>query len=267
MSMNCDDNVDKMEVSTCKTNVKDPKKNDHNRQDKHDKQYDKYNPWIWVDIESSGLDPDTSNILEISAIITNSDMEIWDSIHIVIHHPHAILLANSSSWCKRKFCSASFGGNGLFDACHYSNTSHQEASYMLYNFFEFYSSHGVGRGRPEIRNRMFFDRTMDSKGEYMGKFDVSQASYASKSPHRLIMLAGSTVHFDRGFLLRHFPSLKKFLNHKVIDVTSLLETCRRFRPDVLVDLPRPSGHHRARQDIIDSINLYSYIKAHVFDKA
>ena len=230
-------------------------------------EYDKYAPWIWIDIESSGLDPMSSEILEISLVVTGGDMVPWDSIHIVMHHPHSVLLAKSSSWCKRHFGTVAYGGNGLFDECNYSTVSHEDAEYMLWNFFEFYSSHPVGTKRPtEIPPRMFFDRTMGSNGGSIGNYDISNMGYMSKNPHRLVMLAGSTVHFDRGFLLAHFPCLRRFLNHKVIDVTSLLESVRRFRPDALKDLPRPSGYHRASADIHDSINLYRYIKDHVFDQ-
>jgi len=229
-------------------------------------EYDRYNPFIWIDLESSGLNPETSEILEICLVVTNGDMQVWDSLHIVMHHPHSVLLAKSSPWCKRHFGSVYYNGNGLFDECNYSSVSHQDAECMLWNFFEFYSCNSVGSSvRPVETPRNFFDRTNGSNGESIGNYDVSNMGYSSKKPHRLVMLAGSTVHFDRGFLLTHFPALKRFLNHKVIDVTSLLETTRRFRPDSLSELPKPSGYHRALPDIYDSINLYKYIKDHVFD--
>jgi len=229
-------------------------------------EYDKYSPWIWIDLESSGLDPMTSEILEISLVVTDGEMNPWDSMHIVIHHPHSLIFAKSSPWCKRHFGSVAYGGNGLFDECNHSMISHQDAEYMLWNFFEFYSSHPVGTSRPGgVPPRRFFDRTQGTNGATIGNYDISNMGYMSKEPHRLVMLAGSTVHFDRGFLLGHFPCLKRFLNHKVIDVTSLLESSRRFRPDVLKTLPRPSGAHRATSDIYDSINLYKFIKDHIFD--
>jgi len=228
--------------------------------------YDKYSPWIWIDLESSGLDPMTSEILEISLVVTDSNMVPWDSMHIVIHHPHSLIFARSSQWCKRHFGSVSYGGNGLFDECNNSMVSHEDAEFLLWNFFEFYSSHPVGTSRPTgAPPRRFFDRTQGSNGTTIGNYDITNMGYMSKGPHRLVMLAGSTVHFDRGFLLGHFPCLKRFLNHKVIDVTSLLESARRFRPDVLKTLPKPGGVHRATSDIYDSIGLYKFIKDNLFD--
>lgn len=227
-------------------------------------EYDKYSPWIWIDIESSGLDSSRSEILEIYVVVTDSNMEPRDHLHLVIHHPMHILLAKSSLWCKRHFGSITYGGNGLFDECQFSNLSYADAEHQLWDFFEFYSSHPVGTLRPGAGKRLFFDKTLGANGDNIQKHDLSHMPYNSNNPHRLIMLAGSTVHFDRDFVLKYFPSIKRFLNHKVIDVTSLLETARRFRPEALARLPKPNSRHRAREDIFDSIGLFKYIKDNVF---
>lgn len=227
--------------------------------------YDRYNPWIWVDIETTGLDPATSEVLEVNVVVTDASLVPWDSLHIVIHHPMNILMMKSSAWCKRKFCSKCSGGNGLFDECNFSTTTQEDAAFMLWNFFEFYTSHEVGKGRPQKPERLFFDKTTGVNGQNLSNFDISHAAYSSKSPHRLALLCGSTVHFDRGFIEYHFPDLKRFLNHKNVDVTTLLETAKRFNPALLKFKPKPSGTHRARDDILDSINLYKFFRE-VFDK-
>ncbi|CAM9255713.1 unnamed protein product, partial [Sphacelaria rigidula] len=180
--------------------------------------------------------------------------------------PHEYLDASVFLVVQKKFCSTSYGGNGLFDECHFSNTTHEDATFMLWNFFEYYSSHEVGKGRPEKHDRQFFDKTAGANGLNLTNYDVSYTAYSSKTPHRLVLLAGSTVHFDRGFLVTHFPALKRFLNHKNVDVTTLLETAKRFRPDILEHKPKPSATHRALDDILDSINLYRFFREEVFDK-
>lgn len=228
--------------------------------------YDRYNPWFWIDMETSGLNPHTSEVLEINIVVTDANLEPWDSVHIVLHHPINILMMKASAWCKRKFMGVSYGGNGLFDECHYSNTTHADANIMLWNFFEYYSSHEIGKGRPETVDRAFFDKTSGANGNTLSNYDVSLSAYTSKSPHRLVLLAGSTVHFDRSFLEVHFPDLKRFLNHKNVDVTTLLETAKRFRPDILEDKPKPNSTHRAMDDILDSINLYKFFRHEVFGK-
>lgn len=225
-----------------------------------------HNPWIWIDLESTGIDPHSSEILEISLVVTDDNFEPWDTLHIVLHHPMSVLLAKSTPWCKRKFSDKCYGGNGLFNENHFSTTSHEDCEFLLWNFFEFYSSHPVGKGRPERKTRMFFDKTSGSNGEGLRNHDISSTPYASRYNHKSILLAGSTVHFDREFLMVHFPCLRRFLNHKVIDVATFLETSKRFKPELLADKPVPSSTHRAQQDILDSIKLYKYFKEKLFDE-
>lgn len=228
--------------------------------------YQKYNPWFWIDLESTGLDPSTSEVLEVTVVVTDDDLLPWDSLHIIIHHPMNILMMKSSAWCKRKFSSTAHGGNGLFDSCHYSTTTHEDATAMLWNFFEFYSSNQVGTGRPRKHDRQFFDKTVGANGQNLTNYDISHTAYPSKSTHRLALLCGSTVHFDRAFIEYHFPVLKRFLNHKNVDVTTLLETAKRFKPSLMSKKPTPSTTHRAMDDIMDSIHLYKFFKEEVFDK-
>ena len=41
---------------------------------------------VWVDLEMTGLDIDTDQIIEMSCVITNSDLEVVaEAPHIVIH--------------------------------------------------------------------------------------------------------------------------------------------------------------------------------------
>ncbi|CAN0245643.1 unnamed protein product [Ectocarpus sp. 6 AP-2014] len=110
---------------------------------KHD--YENEFPWFWIDMETTGLDTDTNLILEIVMVVTDRDLNEIDSMRLVLHHPHSILLARSSAWCRRKFCHRREGGNGLFEACHFSALSHHEAEYRMWNFFDHYSKDVGGR--------------------------------------------------------------------------------------------------------------------------
>ncbi|MGB1014176.1 MAG: oligoribonuclease [Nannocystaceae bacterium] len=63
---------------------------------------------IWVDLEMSGLDPDTCHILEIATIITDSELEVVaEGPDIVVHQPDAVLDA-MDAWCT-----AHHGQSGL----------------------------------------------------------------------------------------------------------------------------------------------------------
>ncbi len=51
-------------------------------------------PLVWVDMEMSGLDPETCAVLEIAVIVTDGDLEeIAEGPDIVIHQPDEVLAA------------------------------------------------------------------------------------------------------------------------------------------------------------------------------
>lgn len=244
-------------------------RDDSERTKRISREYDRYSPWFWVDIETSGLDVATSDVLEIAVVVTDASLDVWDSLHLVIHHDINVLMMKSSSWCKHKFSSRSYGGNGLFDACHYSTTTMTDAIVQLITFFDFYSSHEIGKTRPIPNERKFFDRTSSANGMNLSPYDLAlqaktKSASSDKKRQRQVLLAGSTVTFDRQVIDRHFPVLKKYLSHKSIDVTTLLETAKRFRPDLLAQKPKPNATHRAIDDIIDSINLYRFFRGRFF---
>jgi oligoribonuclease len=55
---------------------------------------DAHPPLIWLDLEMSGLDPDSCQILEIATIVTRADLEIVAAgPDLVIHHDDAVLEA------------------------------------------------------------------------------------------------------------------------------------------------------------------------------
>jgi oligoribonuclease len=59
-------------------------------------------PLVWIDLEMSGLDPDTCQILEIAAIVTDGDLNVLaEGPDLVIHQPDAVLEA-MDEWCTRQ---------------------------------------------------------------------------------------------------------------------------------------------------------------------
>ena len=238
----------------------DPILNDYINRNTYDSDY----PWFWVDLETTGLEPETNLILEIVVVVTDRNLNEIDSMRLVLNHPHHVLIARSSTWCKRKFCSTSKGGNGLFDACHFSSLSHHEAEHRLWNFFDHYSKdpsrrnnvHGLTSSQP------FFERTLGANGAFIGG-DINHGPHRTgrnRSNYKKCMLAGSTVYFDRLFLLKYFPCMKTFFHYRLIDVSTPLEMVRRWRPDIAAKLPRRTGSHRAYDDILESISLMKFFR-------
>jgi len=209
--------------------------------------------WIWIDIETSGLDVTASNfgLLEIAAIVTDNDFTVIDTLHLIINQPESVINA-SSNWCKERFCSRQYGGNDLFDLCKISTVTQQNAGELLSQFIE---KHAV------FRNKVSDPRTL----VYNEKLNNVEQAANIEQPGRCyrVMLAGSSIYFDRHVLLTLFPNMTSLIGHKTIDTTSLLETVRRLKPDALQFLGPIKNSHRAMIDILESIALMRWFSRDV----
>lgn len=78
-------------------------------------------------------------------------------------------------------------------------------------------------------------------------------------------LAGNSVHADRMFLRRHMPELEAHLHYRNVDVSTLKELARRWRPQLLDDAPAKSDRHRALDDIRESITELRFYREALFD--
>ncbi len=65
-------------------------------------------------------------------------------------------------------------------------------------------------------------------------------------------MCGNSICQDRRFLARYMPELESFFHYRNLDVSSVKELARRWRPDILEGLKK-QGNHRALDDIRDSI--------------
>jgi oligoribonuclease len=81
---------------------------------------------------------------------------------------------------------------------------------------------------------------------------------------RTVPLAGNSIGTDRRFLATLLPEVEDFLHYRSVDVSTLKELCRRWRPDVYKAAPVKKGGHRALQDIRDSVDELIYYRAAIF---
>ena len=79
---------------------------------------------------------------------------------------------------------------------------------------------------------------------------------AGKSP-----LCGNTVSQDRRFMFRYMPALERFFHYRTIDVSTLKELARRWRPGLLKGFEKKSKHE-ALADIYESIDEMRYYREH-----
>ncbi len=73
-------------------------------------------------------------------------------------------------------------------------------------------------------------------------------------------ICGNSIGQDRRFLVRYMPALEAYFHYRNLDVSTLKELARRWRPDVLAGVKK-SGAHLALDDIIDSIEELKHYRA------
>jgi oligoribonuclease len=69
-----------------------------------------------------------------------------------------------------------------------------------------------------------------------------------------VPLCGNSIGTDRRFLQEYMPDLEVFFHYRNVDVSTLKELARRWKPDVLSSMPEKESAHRALDDIRESIN-------------
>jgi oligoribonuclease len=77
----------------------------------------------------------------------------------------------------------------------------------------------------------------------------------------LAPLAGNTVHQDRRFMARYMQAFDAYLHYRIVDVSTLKELARRWRPDVLQGLAK-EGRHEALADVYESIEELRHYRRH-----
>jgi oligoribonuclease len=68
------------------------------------------NALVWIDLEMTGLDPDTDRIIEIATIITDSNLNILEEGPVIAVHQSDKALAAMDEWNQR-----THGGSGLIE--------------------------------------------------------------------------------------------------------------------------------------------------------
>jgi len=76
-------------------------------------------------------------------------------------------------------------------------------------------------------------------------------------------LCGNSIGQDRRFAVRWMPKLESFLHYRNLDVSTVKELVRRWRPDLFPGIEK-QGNHIALSDIQDSINELRYYRDHFF---
>ncbi len=76
-------------------------------------------------------------------------------------------------------------------------------------------------------------------------------------------LCGNSIWQDRRFLAGEMPMLEAYLHYRIVDVSSIKELARRWRPELLAGLKK-ENKHLALADILESIEELRYYRKHFF---
>lgn len=77
-------------------------------------------------------------------------------------------------------------------------------------------------------------------------------------------MCGNSICQDRRFLANYMPELENFFHYRNLDVSTLKELARRWKPEILKGLKKGSNH-LAMDDIKDSIEELRYYRNKLFD--
>ena len=170
---------------------------------------------IWIDMEMSGLNPETDRVLEIAIVITDAQLNtVAEGPVLVVHQPDAVLDA-MDNWNK-----STHKKSGLIDRVRASTLTEAQAE----------------------------DRMIDFLAQYV--------------PSGTSPVCGNSVHQDRRFLVRYLPRLDAWFHYRLIDVSTLKELARRWKPEVLNGMVK-HGRHEALADIHESIEELRYYRAQI----
>jgi len=75
-------------------------------------------------------------------------------------------------------------------------------------------------------------------------------------------MCGNSICQDRRFMARLMPELENFFHYRNLDVSTLKELARRWKPEVM-DGFKKQGAHLALDDILESIAELDYYRRHI----
>ena len=172
------------------------------------------NNLIWIDMEMTGLNPDSDRIIEIALVITDSQLNIVAEPPVLVIAQPVSILDGMDKWNR-----STHAKSGLIDKVKASVLSEGEAQEIMLKFLQPY---------------------------------VPSAA----SP-----MCGNSICQDRRFLVRSMPKLEAYFHYRNLDVSTLKELAKRWKPTIMLGLSKESKHE-ALSDIYDSINELKYYREH-----
>jgi oligoribonuclease len=163
---------------------------------------------VWVDMEMTGLDPDTDRIIEVAVVVTDMHLNVLAEGPVFAIHQSDETLDKMDNWNK-----GTHGRSGLIDRVRASTVTEADAETALIAF---------------LKN---------------------------------FVPAGNSICQDRRFMARGMPKLEAFFHYRNLDVSTLKELCRRWKPELASGFKKHQKH-TALADIIESVEELKYYREH-----
>lgn len=173
------------------------------------------NNLIWIDLEMTGLVPETDRIIEVAVVVTDPQLTVRVEGPVFAVHQSDAVLDGMDAWNK-----GTHGKSGLIDRVKASTVDEAAAEAQVIEFLKAY----VPRG---------------------------------KSP-----MCGNSICQDRRFLARTMPALEAFFHYRNLDVSTLKELARRWKPSAMEGFKKAQAH-TALADIHESIDELIHYRTHL----
>jgi len=83
-------------------------------------------------------------------------------------------------------------------------------------------------------------------------------------PENTSPMCGNSICQDRRFLARYMPRLEAFFHYRNLDVSTLKELAKRWKPEIMAGLTK-HGKHEALADIYESIDELKYYRENLLN--
>ena len=169
---------------------------------------------IWIDLEMTGLKPDSDRIIEVALVITDAGLETVAEAPVWVVHQDDPTLAGMDSWNQ-----GTHGRSGLIDKVKASTLSEAQVEIAALAF---------------LREHV---------------------------PPRVSPMCGNSICQDRRFLARWMPELEEHFHYRNLDVSTLKELCKRWRPQLARGFEKDTKH-TALADVYESLDELKYYREH-----